>query len=565
MSLSASPIPGARDFEPPSSRFRFNPWTASTLLVALVVALPILGIPWLALFPQENIWPHLVSTVLPGYVLTTLGLMLGVSFGVLTMGVTSAWLVTMCRFPGRRLFEWALLLPMAVPAYVVAYVYTDLLEYAGPVQSVLRHLFAWQSAADYWFPEIRSLGGAIAMMSMVLYPYVYLLCRAAFLEQSVGLLDASRTLGCSPWATFFRVSLPMARPSIATGVALALMETLNDVGTVDFFAVQTLTLGIYDVWLNMGNIGGAAQIAMVMLVFVIVLLTIERQSRRRHKHYQSSGRLKALPTHRLRGARAGLAFVACLLPVAAGFIVPASVLATYSLRNFDESWTPEFLRYAFNSLALSSGAAVAAVCIALLLAYGKRLVGGKVVGGAVGFASFGYAVPGAVLAIGVIIPLAGFDNALDAFMREHFDISTGLLLSGTVFAILFAYVVRFLAIALGSVDSSLAKVTPAMDMAARTLGHGPIATFFKVHLPLIRGGVLIGVLVVFVDCMKELPATLILRPFNFDTLATHVYQFASDELIEQASLGALGIVLAGLIPVVVMSRIIAGTRQAQPG
>jgi iron(III) transport system permease protein len=413
-------------------KLRLNPWTTATLLVAVVVALPIIGIPWLALFPRENIWPHLISTVLPGYVLTTLGLMLGVSVGVLTMGVTSAWLVTMCRFPGRRVFEWAQLLPMAVPAYVVAYVYTDLLEYAGPVQSALRHVFGWQSAADYWFPEIRSLAGAIAMMSMVLYPYVYLLSRAAFLEQSVGLLDASRILGCGPWATFFRVSLPMARPSIAAGAALALMETLNDVGTVDFFAVQTLTLGIYDVWLNMGNIGGAAQIAMVMLVFVVALLTIERQSRRRHRHYQVSGRLKELPAHRLTGARAGLAFVACLMPVAAGFVIPAIVLVTYSIRYFDASWTPEFLRYALNSLMLSSGAALAAVCIALLLAYGRRVAGGKVIGAAVTFASFGYAVPGAVLAIGVIIPFAGFDNALDAFMRERFGISTGLLLSGTV-------------------------------------------------------------------------------------------------------------------------------------
>jgi len=563
VSLSASNLPDSRQSPTTAINWRPNPWTVATLLVALVAAVPVLSIPWLALFPRENIWPHLASTVLPGYVLTTLGLMLGVAFGVFTMGVTSAWLVTMCRFPGRRVFEWAQLLPMAVPAYVIAYVYTDLLEYAGPAQSFLRHLFGWQSAADYWFPEIRSLGGAIAMMSLVLYPYVYLLSRAAFLEQSVGLLDASRSLGCGPWATFFRVSLPMARPSIATGVALALMETLNDVGTVDFFAVHTLTLGIYDVWLNMGNIGGAAQIAMVMLVFVMILLTIERQSRRRHKHYQSSGRLKALPAYRLEGARALLAFVACLLPVAAGFIVPMGVLLSNSIRYFEESWTPEFLQYAINSLALSCAAAAVAICIALLLAYGKRLVNSRTVNIAVSFSSFGYAVPGAVLAIGVIIPLAGFDNALDAFMREYFGVSTGLLFSGTVFAILFAYVVRFLAIALGSVDSSLSKVTPAMDMAARTLGHGPMDTFFKVHLPLIRGGVLIGVLVVFVDCMKELPATLILRPFNFDTLATYVYQFASDELIEQASLGALGIVLAGLIPVIVLSRVITATRQAQ--
>lgn len=563
MSVAAQPSPDTQDFDALPSKLRFDPWTFSTLLVALVLALPVVCIPWLALFPEENIWPHLISTVLPGYVTTTVGLMLGVTFGVLTMGVTSAWLVTMCRFPGRRIFEWALLLPMAVPAYVIAYVYTDLLEYAGPVQQLVREIGGWNSAADYWFPEIRSLGGAIAMMSLVLYPYVYLLSRAAFLEQSVTLLDASRTLGCSPWATFLRVSLPMARPSIATGVALALMETLNDVGTVDFFAVQTLTLGIYDVWLNMGNIGGAAQIAMVMLVFVMILLTIERQSRRRHRHYQSSGRLKELPAHRLHGARAGLACLACFLPVAAGFVIPAIVLVTYAVRYFDRSWTPEFLRYAFNSLALSSTSALVAVCLAMVLVYGRRLVGGKLIGGAVSLASFGYAVPGAVLAIGVIIPLAGFDNALDGFVRERFGFSTGLLFSGTVFAIVFAYVVRFLAIALGSVDSSLSKVTPTMDMAARTLGHGPLATFFKVHLPLIRGGVLIAALVVFVDCMKELPATLILRPFNFDTLATYVYQFASDELIEQASLGALGIVLAGLIPVIVLSRIITGTRETE--
>jgi len=561
--LAASESPSSPALARTSRGARFDRWTVSILIVAAAVALPILCVPLLALFPVENIWPHLASTVLPGYVHTTIVLMLGVACGVLVMGVTSAWLVTMCRFPGRRMFEWAMLLPLAVPAYVIAYVYTDLLEFAGPLQGALRQLFGWQSAADYWFPEIRSMGGAMVMMSLVLYPYVYLLSRAAFLEQSVALLDVSRTLGSGPWATFFRVSLPMARPSIATGVALALMETLNDVGTVDFFAVQTLTLGIYDVWLNMGNIGGAAQIATVMLLFVIALLAVERGSRRRHRHYQVSGRLKELPAHRLGGARAVLAFVACLVPVLAGFVLPAIVLVDYSIRYFDESWTPEFAGYAFNSLALSAGAASLALCIAMLLAYGRRLVGGKLIGAAVTFASFGYAVPGAVLAIGVIIPLAGFDNALDAFMRAHFDISTGLILSGSVAAIVFAYVVRFMAIALGSVDSSLAKVTPAMDMASRTLGHPPLATFFRVHLPLIRGGVLIGMLVVFVDCMKELPATLILRPFNFDTLATYVYQFASDELIEQASLGALGIVIAGLIPVIVLSRVITATRRTR--
>jgi iron(III) transport system permease protein len=543
--------------------FPLNGWAVSTLLVALVVSLPVLCIPYLAFFPSENIWPHLAATVLPRYVATTLGLMLGVTVGVLTLGVSCAWLVTMCRFPGRTIFEWALLLPLAVPAYVIAYVYTDMLEFAGPVQGLLRSLFGWQSAADYWFPEIRSLGGAICMMSLVLYPYVYLLSRAAFLEQSVGMLDASRTLGSGPWETFFRVSLPMARPSIAIGLALALMETLNDFGTVDYFAVHTLTAGLYDVWLNMGNLGGAAQIAMVMFLFVIALLTLERRSRRRQKHFQTSGRLKELPTHHLARGRSVLAFLVCSLPVAAGFLVPAGILLSYSIRYFDNSWTAELLRFAFNSLTLSTAAAVAAVGVALLLAYSRRLIGGAVLGNAVRVASFGYAVPGVVLALGVIIPLAGFDNALDSFMRAQIGISTGLLLSGTVFAIMFAYVVRFLAIALGSVEASLGKVTPGMDMAARTLGHGPAATFFKIHLPLIRGGVVTGALVVFVDCMKELPATLILRPFNFDTLATHVYQFASDELIEQASLGALGIVISGLIPVVILSRTAATSREVR--
>lgn len=532
----------------------------STLLVALVVSLPVLCIPYLAFFPSENIWPHLASTVLPLYVATTLGLMLGVTVGVLTLGVSCAWLVTMCRFPGRTIFEWALLLPLAVPAYIIAYVYTDVLEFAGPVQGLLRSLFGWQSAADYWFPEIRSLGGAICMMSLVLYPYVYLLSRAAFLEQSVDMLDASRMLGSGPWETFFRVSLPMARPSIAIGLALALMETLNDFGTVDYFAVHTLTAGLYDVWLNMGNLGGAAQIAMVMLLFVIALLTLERRSRHRQKHFQSSGRLKELPVHYLPRGRSALAFLVCLLPVTAGFLVPAGILLSYSVRSFDDSWTAEFLKFAFNSLTLSGAAAVVAVVVALFLAYSRRLIGGAVLSNAVRVASFGYAVPGAVLALGVIIPLAGFDNALDSFMRAQFGISTGLLLSGTVFAVMFAYVVRFLAIALGSAEASLGKVTPGMDMAARTLGHGPAATFFKVHLPLIRAGVITGALVVFVDCMKELPATLILRPFNFDTLATYVYQFASDELIEQASLAALGIVISGLIPVVILSRTAATSR-----
>jgi iron(III) transport system permease protein len=480
--------------------------------------------------------------------------MLGVGAGALVLGVSTAWLVTACRFPGHRLFRWTLLLPLAMPAYVIAYVYTDLLEYAGPFQQALRAAAGWERAGEYWFPPIRSLGGAVAMMSLVLYPYVYLLARSAFAEQSVAALDVARTLGCGAWGVFFRVALPAARPAIAAGLALVLMETLNDLGTVDFFGVQTLTAGIYDVWLNMGNLGGAAQIATVMLAFVVALIAAERMSRARQRHFSAGGRVRQMPEHQLRGWRAALACALCGGAVALGFAVPATVLLGYSVRYFDASWTPDFQAFVLNSLALALGAALITVAIALVLGYSRRLRQGRMLRLAVRLASMGYAVPGAVLAVGIIVPLAGFDNALDAWMRETVGISTGLLLSGSVFALVFAYVVRFLAVSLGSIESSLGKITPAMDMASRSLGHGPTATFARVHLPLVRSGMLAGGVLVFVDCMKELPATLILRPFDFETLATHVYQFASEQRIEVAALGALAIVLAGLGPVILLSR-----------
>ena len=538
-----------------------NPWFLGALGAAALVALPVVSILLLALFPEENIWPHLSSTVLPGYVLNTLALLLGVGGGTLLLGIASAWLVTMCRFPGRRVFEWALLLPFAVPAYVIAYAYTDLLEYAGPVQITLREWFGWRSKADYWFPEIRSLGGAIAMMTLVTYPYVYMLARAAFLEQSPHMLDAARILGHGAWSSFFRVSLPLARPAIAVGLALVSMEAMNDYGTVDYFAVRNLTAGLYDVWLGMGNLGGGAQIASVMLIFVAMLISLERIGRRRQAHFQSSRRFQRLPSYELQGWRAILAIAVCGAPLLLGFLIPAGVLGWYAVDYFEQSWTPEFRRFALNSVALSSTAALAALAIGIFLAYSRRLNEGRYLTAAVRLASLGYAIPGAVLAIGVMIPFSRFDNTIDAWMRDWIGVSTGLLLSGTVFAILFAYVVRFLAVALGSVESSLSKITPTMDMASRSLGHGPLATLCRVHLPLIRGGLLTATLVVFVDCMKELPATLVLRPFNFDTLATYVYQYASDELLEQCALAALLIVLVGLLPVIGLSYSISRSRE----
>lgn len=535
-------------------------WLISAILTTAVVALPVFSVIYLAFFPEENIWPHLIETTLPRYLVTTFKLMLGVTAITLVIGVASAWAVTMCEFPGRRFFEWAMLLPFAVPAYVIAYVYTSLLDYAGPVQIALRGWFGWTSARDYWFPEIRSLEGATLMIGLVLYPYVYLLARAAFLEQSPSLFAVSRSLGHSAISTFFRVVLPIARPAIAVGLSLVLMETLNDFGTVDFFAVQTLTAGLFDTWMNLGNLGGAAQIATTMLAFMVILVTLERYSRRKQEQFAARDNREPLRRFTLPIPRQMACVAVCALPVLLGFVLPALTLGLYAWEYFDESWNAVFFRNTFNSLFLSGTAALTTLLIGVTLAYSRRLHNTRGMRVLMRLSSLGYAMPGAVLAVGVIIPLAGFDNWLDGLMRGWFGVSTGLLLSGSAFALVFAYTVRFLAVSAGSVESALQKVTPSMDMASRSLGHSPGATLLKVHLPILRGTLLTAALVVFVDCMKELPATLILRPFNFDTLATYVYQFAADEKLAHSALPALIIVLAGIVPIILMSRSIGSTR-----
>jgi len=504
-------------------------WSFTALIVAAVVCLPLLSVVWLAFFPEENIWPHLFRTVLSTYVVNTLVLMTGVAIGTLFIGTTCAWLVTHHNFPGRSFFNWALLLPFAVPAYVIAYVYTDLLEFAGPVQSLLRDTSGWKLASEYYFPSIRTLPGAITMMVLVLYPYVYLLARAAFLEQSASIAEAARSLGVSRSARIFHVALPMARPAIVVGLSLVMMETLNDYGTVDYFAVRTLTAGLYDVWLGMNNLGGGAQIATLLLVFVMMLIGLEKSSRRNQQNFQPmSSRFRPTERTQLNKSSAIGATFFCGLPVVLGFVIPAWVLGGYTITYFEESWNRDFRQSALHSIGLSTIAALAAVCVGILLSYSRRLHPTRNMKLSVGLASLGYAVPGAVLAIGIIVPFAAFDNAVDTLAERFFGLSTGLLLSGTVFALVFAYTVRFLAMAYGSINTSMKKISPHMDDAARSLGHSPGTILRKVHLPLIRGGVLTAGLVVFVDCMKELPATLVLRPFNFDTLATQVYQYASD-------------------------------------
>lgn len=537
-----------------------NGWTIGTVLIAMIAILPIASVLILSLMPSDDIWSHLASTVLPLYVSTTLLLMIGVGAGTLVIGVGTAWLVSMCRFPGKRIFEWALLLPMAMPAYVIAYLYTDILEYAGPIQTMLRDIFGWTTKREYWFPEIRSLGGAITMMTLVLYPYVYLLSRAAFVEQSICVLEASRVLGRGPVRSFFSVALPLARPAIIIGVSLVLMEALNDFGTVDFFAVSTFTLGIYDVWLNMNNVSGAAQLAAVLLIFVMVLVLAERFARRKKRFHHTTTKYKALPGYLLEGRMKVLATLACALPVFFGFVLPAAILAGYSFIYFETAMNPEFVRYAFNSFMLSALAAVLAVAIGIFMAYGVRLRNERLLKVMVRLASLGYAVPGSVLAVGVLVALGSIDNGIDAFMRDTFGISTGLLFSGTIAAVTFGYLVRFLALSFGSVEASLGKVTPSMDGAARSLGHGALSTLRRIHLPIIRASILTASMMVFVDCMKELPLTVILRPFNFHTLATFVHQYASDEQLGEASLAALSIVGFGILPVIVLSLAITKSR-----
>ncbi|PIE44136.1 MAG: iron ABC transporter permease [Gammaproteobacteria bacterium] len=531
-------------------------WLVTAAITTFLVVLPVISVFYLAFFPEENIWPHLFNTVLPDYIENTLILMAGVGTCCTLIGVGCAWLTSQCQFPGRKLMSWLLLFPFAVPAYVIAYTYTDLLEYAGPIQIELRNLFGWTSPNDYWFPEIRSMAGAITVMSLVFYPYVYMLARAAFLDQSSSLFIASRSLGRTPWQSFFLVSLPTIRPAMAVGLSLVLMETLNDFGTVDYFAVRTLTAGLYDTWLNLSNVGGAAQIACVMLVFVITLVLSERHSRRKVTLYHNNATTDNGNRIMLTGIKGILAAIGCFIPVLLGFLIPSSLLSYYAFNYFDISWNDQFLAYSRNSFVLSVSAVLVTILVGLLLSYTNRLIKSGPTRFFVRLSTLGYAMPGAVLAIGVIIPLAAFDNTIDNLALQWFDTATGLLLSGSLFALVFAYSIRFLAISTGSVESSLEKVTPNMDLAARSLGKNPLATLITVHVPIISRGIVTAALVVFVDCMKELPATIILRPFNFETLATHVYQFASDELLEECALSALLIVLVGIIPVVLLSRTI---------
>jgi iron(III) transport system permease protein len=540
------------------SRFRLTWLSAIGGSITLLLILPIVVVLASVFQSSGDTWAHLASTVLPAYVLNTLLLTFGVALIVSTAGTTAAWLTTMCRFPGSRMFEWAMILPMAMPAYIIAYAYTDFLQVSGPVQSWIRELTGLRPR-QYWFPEIRSLGGAAVMMGLVFYPYVYLLARAAFLEQSRSLHEAGRVLGLGPWHAFFRIGLPLARPAIVAGTALALMETLADFGTVSYFSVQTFTTGIYRAWLSLGDRTAAAQLSASLLGFVALILLIERSSRRRAKFHNTSIRRDA-PRLQLRGVRAAIAWVACAIPVLLGFIVPALLLGRLAAGADLPHLGERFYSLVLNSCSLAAATALLAVVLSLVMAYAGRLYPGPLPDLANRIAGLGYAVPGAVIAIGILVPVARFDNLVDAWMRDHFGIATGLLLTGGVTALVYAYLVRFLASALQTVDAGLSRITSSMDEAARSLGLRPVETLQRVHAPLMWGSLLTAAMLVFVDVMKELPATFVMRPFNFDTLAVQAYNLASDERLAEASAPALAIVAVSLLPLILLSRRIAAGR-----
>lgn len=515
--------------------------------------LPMIAVVLSALFGGTGTLSHLAETVLGGYVAATLQLVLLVGLGTIFIGTVSAWLVTMTRFPGVKLLEIALALPLAFPAYVLAYAYTDLLDHPGWVQTTLRELTGW-GPRDYWFPEIRSLGGAAAMLTLVLYPYVYLLARAAFLQQSATAFLAARALGRSAAGAFWRVSLPMARPAIAAGALLAIMETIADFGTVSYFGVQTFATGIYTSWFAMADRAAAAQLSLGLLSFALLIALLERRQRGAARHHSTGARHERMAPARLQGWHSAFAILFCGLPVVFGFILPAALLMSMATGSEQSLFSPRYLGFVQNSLVLAGIAALLTVTVAVLIGFNQRLSPGIWSRGAAHIARIGYAVPGGVIAVGLLVPFAALDNALDSWMRASFDISTGLLITGSIWLLIVAYMVRFMAAALGAYDGGQATIHSNMDDVSRTLGHSPSAMLRRVHLPILRPSVMTAGLIVFVDVMKELPATLIMRPFNFDTLAVQAHRLAADERLAGAAVPSLVIVAVGLIPVVLLCR-----------
>ncbi len=535
-------------------RLPVDGWSLLALAIAAVVVAPMLAVVWIALHPTQNIWPHLVDTVLPRYLGNTLLLMGGVGVLTAAVGTGAAWLAAMYRFPGSRWLDYALLFPLAIPAYIGAYALVDFLDYSGPLQVGLRAAFGWTTSRDYLFPEVRSAGFAIVVLAAALYPYVYLLARAAFREQSGCSYEVARALGSGPVALFRRVGLPLARPAIAAGVALALMETVADYGTVQHFGIQTLTTGVFSTWLDGNNPGGAAQIAGVILTLILILVATERISRRNARFHRLSRSSRPIAPTVLTGAAGWTATALCLLPFALGFVFPVAVMAGHALRH-PEFWASAgLLRAAGNTLMVGGIAAGVTVGAALLLVYGVRMAGRSLARLVLPVTTLGYAAPGAVLAVGILIPLAALDHRLADGVLALTGYEPGLILTGTVAALILAYAVRFFGIAQGAVDAAFGRISPSLPMASRSLGRSARGTLGAVYLPLMRGSVTTALLVVFVDCVKELPATLLLRPFNFNTLSTRLFELVSLERLGEAAPAALLVSAVGLAAVALLAR-----------
>lgn len=537
-------------------RLRGGGWLFASLSLALLGLAPVLALVWQAAQGSLSLWGHLWGSVLPHALGQTLILMTGVGVLVAVIGTLSAWVVSAFEFRGRRVLEWALLLPLAVPTYILAYAYLDMLHPIGPVQTAIRGVLGYDSPRDFRLPDIRSMPGAILLLSLVLYPYVYLPVRAMFLTQSANLLEVARTLGLTRRQAFWRVAVPSARPAIAVGVSLALMETLNDIGASEFLGVRSLTISVYTTWVTRSDLPGAAQIALCMLLLVVALVALERWARRHQRYSVSAQRARMMEPQRLGRTQGGTLALLTALPVIFGFVIPALYLALEALKRFQFAGVSgQLLREAGNSFTISALATLAVVLSGLVLAGAARLYPSRGLQISTRVASLGYAMPGTVLALGVLTIAAGFDRSLDALMRDWFGISTGLLLIGSGTALGYAYLVRFLAISAGSTEAGLTRFPRSYDHAARSLGQSARGTALRIHLPLSRSAIAAGGLLVFVDCMKELSATLLLRPLNFETLATHLYGEAARGTYEEASLAALAIVAVGILPVILLARV----------
>jgi len=529
---------------------------AGAILVALVVAMPIIALFVMAATGDGASFGRLVETILPRASLTTLGLLAGLAVLTGIIGALSAWLISYFSFPGRNILSWALMLPLAVPTYISAYAFVEFFTFTGPIQSFIRQIGGFTSARDYWFPDIRSLPGAILVLSLVLYPYVYLAVRALFQLQGRRAIEAAQVLGAGHRRILIRILIPLARPALALGIILAMMEAINDIGAMEFLGVRTLTFATFSVWVNQGDMAGSAQLALALLLFVICLIAAERWARKGQRYDDSKVRVTREPftRQRLSGVGAVAAFVACVLPVALGFGVPFFTLGVYALRYVSRGLDPRLLSALSTSVMLAAIAALVTVLLALLLAYAVRVRNTARIQLAVRAAAVGYAMPGTIIALGIFMPLARLDNFIDGQMRMLFDVSTGLLITGSGVTLIYAYAVRFMAIAEGTIDGGFRKISPTLDMAAACYGRSRWQTLTQVLMPLLKPAIASAALLVFIDSLKELSATLMLRPFGIETVSIYIHDLASRGRIEQAGLAALLVMVIGIIPVIMLTR-----------